>query len=242
MTPSHSSPKRYGKPKNTPSNVAVIGAGLMGAGVTEVSVANGFDATLKDASIEGLGKGMNMIEKNLKTKVKKRQMTSFECDTMLARVAGVTAADDAWVNELKKADVVVEAVFENIDLKHRVFAELEEVIPTHCVLASNTSAIPIKDLAKGLKRPENFVGMHYFSPVNKMPLLEIITHDGTSDETAATAFEVGLKQGKTPIIVKDVAGFFVNRCLGPYTDEGVALLQSGADINDLNKAMTSYVK
>jgi enoyl-CoA hydratase/long-chain 3-hydroxyacyl-CoA dehydrogenase len=230
----------YPKPTVAPSNVAVIGAGLMGAGVTEVSVANGFTCTLKDASSEGLAKGMQMIEKSFATKVKRRSMTQFDADKTMTNVAGVTAENDAWIKELSKADMVIEAVFENIDLKKKIFKELEEVCSPNAVLASNTSAIPIGSLAAGLKRPENFVGMHYFSPVPKMPLLEIITHEGTSKETAAKAFEVGIKQGKTPIIVKDVPGFFVNRCLGPYTDEGVALLQSGADINDINKAMLSY--
>lgn len=117
---------------------------------------------------------------------------------------------------------------------------MEEVTPAHCIFASNTSAIPIAKLAAGSKRPENFVGMHYFSPVDKMPLLEIITHAGTSKEAASTAFEIGLKQGKTPIIVKDVPGFFVNRCLGPYSDEGMAILQGGSDPETINNAMLDY--
>jgi len=135
---------------------------------------------------------------------------------------------------------VVEAVFESLELKHKVIAELEEVLPAHAVFASNTSAIPIAKLAAGSKRPENFLGMHYFSPVPKMPLLEIIRHEGTSDEAASIAFDVGVKQGKTPIIVKDVPGFFVNRCLGPYMDEAVALLQSGSGVDDINKAMKAF--
>jgi len=230
----------YAKAKNETKNIAVIGAGLMGAGIIQVSVAKGYSCTLKDAYMEGLAKGMNNVEKFLGNKAKRRQITSFEKDGMMAKVTGVTADDDSWKKELAKADMVVEAVFESLELKHKVIKELEAVVPKHCVFASNTSAIPIAELAKASSRPENFVGMHYFSPVDKMPLLEIITHAGTSDEAASAAYEVGLKQGKTPIIVKDVPGFFVNRCLGPYSDEGVALLQGGADADTLNKAMLSY--
>jgi enoyl-CoA hydratase/long-chain 3-hydroxyacyl-CoA dehydrogenase len=230
----------YPKSKSPVKNIAVIGAGLMGAGVAQVSVTNSYGVTLADASEQGLAKGLNQVEKNLSTKVKRRQMTSFERDTIMSNVAGVIAGSDRAQAELSRADLVVEAVFENIDLKHKIIRELEAVLPAHAIVASNTSAIPIAKLAAASKRPENFIGMHYFSPVDKMPLLEIITHAGTSDETVSKAFEVGLKQGKTPIVVKDVPGFFVNRCLGPYIDEAMALLQSGADVNGINKAMVQY--
>lgn len=105
--------------------------------------------------------------------------------------------------------------------------DLEPTLPEHCVFATNTSALPIADVAKASSRPENVVGMHYFSPVDKMPLLEVITHEGTSDETAGTAVAVGYKQGKTVIVVKDVPGFYVNRSLGPFMVESMALLQHG---------------
>eukprot|EP00041_Stephanoeca_diplocostata_P025268 m.657580 g.657580 ORF g.657580 m.657580 type:complete len:776 (-) comp22714_c0_seq1:308-2635(-) len=230
----------YPAPKHTPKNIAVIGAGLMGAGVAEVSVTNGYDVTLKDAVSAGLARGLNQIEKNMAKGVKKKRMTSFEMDTTMSKVVGVTAENDEWKKELAKADVVVEAVFESLELKHKVIRELEAVLPPHAVFATNTSAIPIAKLAAASARPDRFLGMHYFSPVDKMPLIEIIRHDGTSDDAAATAFNVALKQGKIPIVVKDVAGFFVNRCLGPYMDESLALLQGGASVKDINTALVKY--
>jgi len=222
------------------NNVAVIGAGLMGAGVAQVSVVKDLAVTLVDATEQGLARGVTQIEKNLNTTVKKRQRTQFQADSLMSNVSGVTAGSAQWKTELAKADMVVEAVFENLDLKYKVFKELEENIPENCVLASNTSAIPIGTLAKGSSRPQNFIGMHYFSPVDKMPLLEIIPHAGTDDAVTSAAYEMGLKQGKVPIVVKDVPGFFVNRCLGPYVDEGIALLQSGVDVKELNTAMVKY--
>mmetsp|Transcript_24158 Transcript_24158/g.72076 ORF Transcript_24158/g.72076 Transcript_24158/m.72076 type:complete len:686 (+) Transcript_24158:241-2298(+) len=221
-------------------NIAVLGAGLMGAGVAEVSAPNGYKVTLMDASEGGLARGINQIEKNLKNKVKRRRLTSFEADQVMSDVTGVTTDQEIWKKMFGKADVVIEAVFESLELKHKVIKDVEAATRPDCIFASNTSAIPIAELAKGSKRPDKFIGMHYFSPVDKMPLLEIIPHAGTSDATASTAFEVGLKQGKTPIFVKDVPGFFVNRCLGPYMDEAVALLQGGADIKAINDAMLDY--
>eukprot|EP00040_Diaphanoeca_grandis_P003237 m.24328 g.24328 ORF g.24328 m.24328 type:complete len:765 (+) comp14556_c0_seq1:110-2404(+) len=230
----------YPKSDTKVKNISVIGAGLMGAGVAQVSVVKDYDVTLVDAMEKGLARGMTQIEKNLNTKVKKRQMTTFEADSTLMNVTGVVAGTPEWKAELGKSDMVIEAVFEDLDLKYKVFKQLEEVIPENCVLASNTSAIPIGTLALGCSRPQNFIGMHYFSPVDKMPLLEIIPHAGTSEKVCSLAYEVGLKQGKTPIVVKDVPGFFVNRCLGPYVDEALALVQSGADVKELNEAMVKY--
>jgi enoyl-CoA hydratase / long-chain 3-hydroxyacyl-CoA dehydrogenase len=117
---------------------------------------------------------------------------------------------------------------------------MESVLPPHAIFASNTSAIPIGKIAEGASRPERVIGMHYFSPVPKMPLLEIITHKGTAPEVAAAAMEVGSRQGKTPIFVKDVPGFFVNRCLAPFMVEVIALIMEGADLETLDKAMKSF--
>ncbi|KAI9920840.1 hypothetical protein PsorP6_002639 [Peronosclerospora sorghi] len=122
-----------------------------------------------------------------------------------------------------KADLAIEAVFEDLTLKNKVLSDLENYVPEECVIATNTSAFPISDIASACKRPENVIGMHYISPVPNMPLLEIIRHAGTSDDTAAKAVDLGLRQGKTAIVVKDVTGFYVNRCLGQYIDEKLAL-------------------
>jgi enoyl-CoA hydratase/long-chain 3-hydroxyacyl-CoA dehydrogenase len=125
-------------------------------------------------------------------------------------------------------------------VKHNVLKQMEAIIPQHCVFASNTSAIPIAKIAEGAKHPERVIGMHYFSPVPMMPLLEIILHKGTSNEAAAAAMEVGSRQGKTPIFVKDVAGFYVNRSLAPFMSEVTALISDGVPLDVMDKAMKSF--
>src|SRR3546814_636721 len=140
-------------------------------------------------------------------------MTQFEYNSATSRVLGLHDDIPAWTKHFSHADMVIEAVFEELSVKHKVMQEIEKYTPEHCVFASNTSAIPITEIAKGSKRPQNVVGMHYFSPVPQMPLLEIITHPGTADHVAAAALEVGNRQGKTCIVVKDFPGFYVNRCL-----------------------------
>ena len=135
---------------------------------------------------------------------------------------------------------VIEAVYEDIDLKRKIVADVERATPAHCIFATNTSAIPIGSIAQGATRPENIIGMHYFSPVPAMMLMEIIPHEGTSDRTIATAFEVGTKQGKTCIVVKDVPGFYVNRCFGPYLVETAALIRDGVSLEGLDKAIKNF--
>jgi enoyl-CoA hydratase/long-chain 3-hydroxyacyl-CoA dehydrogenase len=137
-------------------------------------------------------------------------------------------------------DMVIEAVFEDLDLKKKIVADIENLTPDHCIFATNTSAIPISAIAEGSKRPENIVGMHYFSPVPSMPLLEIIPHEGTCDTATATAFDVGTKQGKTCIVVKDVPGFYVNRCLGPFLVEVSALVCDGVSLEQLDKTVRDF--
>merc|ERR1712071_423620 len=133
-----------------------------------------------------------------------------------------------------------EAVFEDLNLKRKIVETVEAVTPDHCVFATNTSAIPITEIASGAGRPENIVGLHYFSPVPSMPLLEIIPHEGTSDATTAAAFDVGTKQGKTCIVVKDVPGFYVNRCLGPFLVEVSALVRDGVSLEKLDKTVRDF--
>lgn len=230
---------RFGKPSSNVSTIGVLGAGLMGAGVAQVSAQRGFDVLLKDINIAGLGRGEKQISGNLDGRVKKRRMTKNERDVTMSRIVGLTDDSD-WVRHFQKCDLVVEAVLEDLDLKHRVIAQMEEVLPEHAVFATNTSALPIRDVASKAKRPENILGMHYFSPVDKMPLLEIITHEKTDKDAASKAVAVGLKQGKTVIVVKDVPGFYVNRCLGPYMDEVVACIQDGVPLDTLEKSMKKY--
>jgi enoyl-CoA hydratase / long-chain 3-hydroxyacyl-CoA dehydrogenase len=228
------------------STVAVLGAGLMGAGIAEVSATKaGLNVLLRDKMLAGLARGEKQIADNLKAKVKKRRLSEFDAGRTQSRVAGF--ADEpghptpGWERQLPRADAVIEAVFEEIGIKHKVIKELESTgLRDDAVLASNTSAIPIADLATASRVPERVIGMHYFSPVDKMPLLEVIPHAGTSQEVIGKAFDLGLKQGKTVIVVKDVPGFYVNRCLGPFMAEAFALMQDGVSVERLDKAMKSF--
>lgn len=210
----------FGKDTAIPVNtVAVMGAGLMGAGIAQVTAEKGMTVLLKDRNNEAIGRGQSYMKDNWDKKLKRKRMTKFKHNLATSNVIGLTDENPATNKHFRQADLVIEAVFEDLDLKRKIVADVESVTQDHCIFATNTSAIPIADIAQGAKRPENIIGMHYFSPVPSMPLLEIIPHAGTSDSTKATAFEVGSKQGKTCIMVKDVPGFYVNRCLGPFLVE-----------------------
>lgn len=220
--------------------IAVMGAGLMGAGIAQVSAEKGFHVLLKDRNDEAVGRGMSYMGDNWKKKVSRKHMTMYQSNKNSSNVTPLTDDSAAWERHFGNADMVIEAVFEDLDLKKKIVANIESVTKDHCIYASNTSAIPIAAIAEGAKRPENIIGMHYFSPVPAMPLLEIIPHEGTSDTAQATAFEVGSKQGKTCIVVKDVPGFYVNRCLGPYLVEVSALVRDGVTLEQLDKAITNF--
>lgn len=216
--------------------IGILGAGLMGSGIAEVSVDKGnYQVLLKDQSLENAAKGEKIIWDSLNAKVKKRIISRFERDEVTSRVSGVESYEG-----FDSVDLVIEAVFEDLNLKRNIVAEVESKTGENCIFASNTSSLPISEIAKGAKRPENILGMHYFSPVQKMPLLEIVVTDKTADWVTQTAYQVGVKQGKNVIVVKDGPGFYTTRILAPYMNEALLLLEEGASINFLDNIMKDF--
>jgi 3-hydroxyacyl-CoA dehydrogenase/enoyl-CoA hydratase/3-hydroxybutyryl-CoA epimerase len=222
-----------GVPRWKAQRVAVLGAGMMGAGIAYICARRGMEVVLKDVSLEAAEKGKGYSVGLLDKAVQRGRVTQEARDEVLARI---TPAADAVATA--GCDLVIEAVFESRDLKHRVFQEVEDIVASGALLCSNTSSLPITDLATGVTRQEDFVGLHFFSPVDKMPLVEIIRGASTSDEALARAFDVVLQLGKTPIVVNDSRGFFTSRVIGTFLNEGIAMLGEGLNPVSIERAAT----
>lgn len=218
-------------PKGEIKKIGVLGAGMMGAGIAYVSAKAGFEVVLKDVTIEAATKGKAYSEK-IEAKALSRGKTTQEAsDALLARITPTAdAADFAGV------DFVVEAVFESPELKAKVFQEIEDIVEPNALLGSNTSTLPITGLATGVKRQEDFIGIHFFSPVDKMPLVEIIRGEKTSDEALARVFDFVQAIRKTPIVVNDSRGFFTSRVIGTFINEAIGMVAEGIEPATIEQA------
>ncbi|MAA70691.1 MAG: fatty acid oxidation complex subunit alpha FadB [Bermanella sp.] len=220
----------------TPTNkAAVLGAGIMGGGIAFVSALKGTPILMKDIAEAGIELGLTEANKLLSKRVERKKMKPLAMGEALNRIRPTLS-----YAEFGDVDVVVEAVVENPKVKGIVLAEVESHVSENAIVASNTSTISIDFLAKSVKRPENFLGMHFFNPVHMMPLVEIIRGEKTSEKAVATTVAYAKKMGKTPIVVNDCPGFLVNRVLFPYFGGFAALLRDGADFRQVDKVMEKF--
>jgi len=216
--------------------VATLGAGLMGAGIAYLTAAVAeLDVRIKDRDEAALGRGLKHVREILDQRVKARRLTTTDRDLKMARITATTSYDG-----FDAVDLVIEAVFEDLNLKRQVLAEVEQRTEKTAIFASNTSSLPIARIAAGARRPEQVIGMHYFSPAHKMPLLEVVITDATAAKVIASSVEFGKRQGKTVIVVRDGAGFYTSRTLGPYLNEASFLLAEGVPIEQIDAALVAW--
>jgi 3-hydroxyacyl-CoA dehydrogenase / enoyl-CoA hydratase / 3-hydroxybutyryl-CoA epimerase len=213
------------------TKVAVLGAGMMGAGIAYVCSMAGMEVVLKDVAVANAEKGKAYSEKILAKAVSRGKMDQAKADAVLARITPTQDYEDC-----AGADVVIEAVFESTELKHAVFADIQKVVKPDALLCSNTSTLPITTLAEGVDRPEDFIGLHFFSPVDKMPLVEIIRGDKTNDAAVAKAVDIVQAIKKTPIVVNDSRGFFTSRVIGTFIMEAMAMIGEGISPAKVNRS------
>jgi 3-hydroxyacyl-CoA dehydrogenase / enoyl-CoA hydratase / 3-hydroxybutyryl-CoA epimerase len=225
-----------GAPAARVSRLGVIGSGFMGSGIAGTAAAQaGVEARLKDAELSRVGKGLHAATEILRGQLTRRRISKYEFE----RKAALLSGSGDW-RGFERADLVIEAVFEELAVKRQVMAEAEAIVPPEAVLASNTSTIPIASIAEGTRHPERVLGMHFFSPVDRMPLLEVIPAERTAPPAIATAVRFGRSMGKTVIVVADRPGFWVNRILSPYLNEAGLLLIEGTPIELIDGSMTHF--
>ncbi|GHF83539.1 3-hydroxyacyl-CoA dehydrogenase NAD-binding domain-containing protein [Streptomyces thermodiastaticus] len=215
----------------TVRKAAVLGAGMMGAGIAYACARSGIEVVLKDVSLEAAVKGKQYSEKLCAKAVAQGRTTQEKADALLARITPT-----AEIADLAGCDAVIEAVFEDVGLKRKVFQEAEQVVAPDALLCSNTSTLPITALAEGVRRQDDFIGLHFFSPVDKMPLVEIVKGERTGEEALARAFDLVRQINKTPIVVNDSRGFFTSRVIGHFINEGVAMVGEGIEPASVEQA------
>lgn len=213
--------------------VMVIGAGQMGAGIAQVCAISGYEVIVHDQSEDALKKGIEGIERLLARSVKKERMTQREMDDSLARLSTTSDVQDA-----KEVDVVIEAAVEKMEVKQQIFKTLDAIVPEHTILATNTSSLPITELAASTSRPDRVIGMHFMNPVPVMKLVEVIRAIQTSDDTCTKVKQLAKTLNKTTVEVKDFPGFAANRILMPMINEAISTVHEGvASIEDVDTVM-----
>lgn len=231
----HGTTKKNVRPRPL-NRIGVLGAGIMGHGIGYVTAAQaGLPVRLRDIDERSIGRGLANIRSIADARVSKKRLTPAERDRLMNQISGTTD-----LSGFSRCDLIVEAVFEDLDLKHRVLQQVEAVCKDDAVFGSNTSSIPIARIAEGSARPERVVGMHYFSPVHKMPLLEVIRTQKTDDVAIATAVDLGRRQNKTVIVVNDGVGFYTTRVLAPYMNEAAWLLSEGVPVETIDEAARMF--
>ena len=213
--------------------VGVLGCGLMGSGIAEVAARAGYETVVREVSQEVVDKGLQKIQGSLGKAVEKGKLDAADRDATIARLSGVVSLDD-----LADCDFVIEAIVENLDEKKKTFTALDEVVKKEAIFASNTSSLTITQMAMFTRRPDQFVGLHFFNPVPVMKLVEVVRTILTSDEAFDRAFEFARSLGKEPIACRDNSGFVVNRLLVPYLLDAIRALEEGVgSVEDIDKGM-----
>ncbi|HKH47299.1 MAG TPA: 3-hydroxybutyryl-CoA dehydrogenase [Thermoanaerobaculia bacterium] len=213
--------------------VGVLGCGLMGSGIAEISARAGYETVVREVSEEVVEKGIQKIHGSLGKAVDKGKMSAEDRDAAVSRLSGAVGLD-----ALADCDIVIEAIIENIDEKRKTFTALDEVVKKDALFASNTSSLTITQMAMFTRRPDQFVGLHFFNPVPVMKLVEVVRTLLTSDAAYETAFELARSVGKEPIACRDNSGFVVNRLLVPYLLDAIRALEEGvASVEDIDKGM-----